>query len=312
MKLYVGFKKHIKLIYLLICIIYILVSLVTVIIPVISEYRENYTQENYLEFNEPVGYEQLFYNTLPVETYGIGSSSKYFCALMRSSPDDDPFKSYYTKKGVKVYTDEQIDEFISLIRQLKFKSVERKKAFYLSFLCNESRSITSISFDNTYISDTNLVENEAFSQDCLDAVLKEGFGIYECGFFKVKDKFYLVADIVTRNSWLDIYESEYPDVGEMSRAVFEVEPCAAIRELSDRRDEFYVSYFGYVACEIPWDKLLKEAIVFASVIILLVAVYLLLNRREKVLKEREFFKAELRKSMRGKKNRKRKKKRAKR
>lgn len=274
MKQFVGIKVF-RCILIFICVLYILITGGIIGYKMLGAYQEHYTEETYLFLDKTCSFNDLFYDEFAEELYGVGISSKSFNRYQEDSP-------YWQKEGVKFFSGKQIDEYISLFRKMKFHPLEREEAIKISLQYTKKRSLTTIQMDRTPILRSDVVDNPMYSPKIYTAVIEKGFGVYEAGVFQVNDNYYMIADIVTHNAYVEIDDRMQPDLYEMSRAVFEIEPSNEIKELANRRDEFYVSeYYRFQLFLIPWRELKRITKIFAFLLIGWAVVYLFWRNRNK-------------------------------
>ena len=274
MKQFVGIKVF-RCILIFICVLYILITGGIIGYKMLGAYQEHYTEETYLFLDKTCSFNDLFYDEFAEELYGVGISSKSFNRYQEDSP-------YWQKEGVKFFSGKQIDEYISLFRKMKFHPLEREEAIKISLQYTKKRSLTTIQMDRTPILRSDVVDNPMYSPKIYTAVIEKGFGVYEAGVFQVNDNYYMIADIVTHNAYVEIDDRMQPDLYEMSRAVFEIEPSNEIKELANRRDEFYVAeYYRFQLFLIPWRELKRITKIFAFLLIGWAVVYLFWRNRNK-------------------------------
>ena len=267
--------KLLKALPIIFCIVYVCVVVGIIGYKMLGAYQEHYTEETYLFLDKTCSFNDLFYDEFAEELYGVGISSKSFNRYQEDSP-------YWQKEGVKFFSGKQIDEYISLFRKMKFHPLEREEAIKISLQYAKKRSLTTIQMDRTPILCSDVVDNPMYSPKIYTAVIEKGFGVYEAGVFQVNDNYYMIADIVTHNAYVEIDDRMQPDLYEMSRAVFEIEPSNEIKELANRRDEFYVSeYYRFQLFLIPWRELKRITKIFAFLLIGWAVVYLFWRNRNK-------------------------------
>lgn len=186
--------------------------------------------ESYISFDGVVDYDDLFYEPRVENNYlfySLGLTCQEIAHLNKN-------KLYST--NLRIFDEEKVKEFNSILKECKFKSVSKRKAVLLAPFASIYTNVAYTSAASFYFDPETLW----FQQRVLNDVNEKGMGVCKAVINRIFGKTYLFARFYTKNMSVSVDGVEYsvPYGTNNSIGVFELVRNDAEKKLISNRKSY--------------------------------------------------------------------------